>query len=183
MQYPFYGYNPMMAGQQAQKRIADLQNELSALQNMNNQMFPQQIQNTSSPLNSDTGVYVYVQDYQQVINYPTPADGKAMLFINLDKGIGWSKKFVNGTNVIQSFTINLLNTYDNNIAQQGPGTEEVTNTPNNDILDNLMERMTHMEDNFEKILKALNERGQQNEIQSKTNNQRGQSSSQSSTSR
>lgn len=181
MQYPFYGYNPMMAGQQAQRRIEDLQRELTALQNMNNQMFPQQ-QNPSSSLGSDTGTYVYVQDYQQVVSYPTPADGKAILFINLDKGIGWSKKFVNGTNVIQSFTIGLLNTYDNNVVQPGGAPEASPSVENNDMIDNLMERMTKMEDNFEKLLNALNGRGQRNEVQPKTNTQRGQGNSQSTTS-
>lgn len=183
MQYPFYGYNPMMAGQQAQKRIADLQNELNALQQMNNQMYSQTPSNSSSPLNNDTGIYVYAQDYQQVVSYPTPADGKATLFINLDKGIGWSKKFVNGTNVIQSFTISFLNGYDNSNVQPNNVTESLPSDTNNDILENLMQRMTQMEDNFEKVLNTLNGKVQNNAIQSKANNQRSQSNSQSSTSR
>lgn len=182
MQYPFYGYNPMMAGQQAQRRIEDLQRELAALQNMNNQMFPQQQQNSSTSLNSDTGTYVYVQDYQQVTSYPTPADGKAILFINLDKGIGWSKKFVNGANVIQSFTIGLLNTYDNSVVQPSGAPEATPNVADNELLDNLMERMTKIEDNFEKLLSALNGKEQQNAIQPKANNQRSQGNSQSTTS-
>lgn len=178
MQFPFYGYNPMIAGQQAQQRINNLQQELITLQQMNNQMYPQ---NTSAPLNNDTGIYVYAQDYQQVVSYPTPADGKATLFINLDKGIGWSKKFVNGTNVIQSFTISFLNGYDNSNVQPSGAPEASPNVEDNSILDNLMQRMMQLEDNFEKILNGLNNRGNKDEIQHKPNNQHGQENIKSST--
>lgn len=71
------------------------------------QQMQQPVQSTSM---SNQGRWVYVNDYNDVVSYPTPSDGNAMLFVNLDRGLLWSKKFVNGSNSIQTFTIQPYNT-------------------------------------------------------------------------
>ena len=47
----------------------------------------------------------YVDNYGEVINTPAPANGEAMIFVNLDSGTLWSKKIISGTPVIQPYTI------------------------------------------------------------------------------
>lgn len=82
-----------------------------------NPYYNQQPQRQYSPM-SNRGVFVYVNDYQEVVNTPTSADGNATLFVNLEQGIIWSKKFINGTNSIQAFRISPLNNLENNPTEE-----------------------------------------------------------------
>ena len=157
--YPYYQQNQM-------DRINQQIQQLQQLQMQYNQYAPQQ--NSQNIALSNRGTYVYVNDYQEVVNYPTPADGNAILFFNLDKGILWSKKFINGSNSIQAFTISPLNSFsnepiNNSIQDKKPLVEE----NNNDLMDNLLNRMTNIEDKFDKIMSSLN---QNNRQQMKNNN-------------
>jgi len=53
--------------------------------------------------NSFTGYYV--SDYNEVLNTAVPSNGDAVLFANLDQGMMWSKKLVNGLPTIQPYKI------------------------------------------------------------------------------
>ena len=153
--YNNYGYNPYV-----QPNYDRVDAQIRQLQELKNQM-EQQNYNYSSQqpqtnvAMSNRGTYVYVQDYQEVVNYPTPADGNAVLFFNLDNGILWSKKFVNGSNSIQAFTIAPLNSVGNDNAEAKPKNDNISlESPKNDeIIDNILTRMTSLEDKLDEILK------------------------------
>ena len=105
---------------------------------------------------SNRGTYVYVNDYQEVVNYPTPADGNAVLFFNLDKGILWSKKFINGSNSIQAFTIAPLNSVGADRVNNTTSEEAPLETAKNDeITDNMLSRITNLEDKFDELLETI----------------------------
>lgn len=110
-------FNPSM-GINTQRQIEELQRELGRLSQMQASMYPQsQYKNNVGNKQYETGTYVYVSDYQEVLDYPTPTDGSAVLFLCLDKGLAWSKKFVNGKSSVQALTIGFLNSYDQNETQ------------------------------------------------------------------
>lgn len=48
-----------------------------------------------------TGQYIYVNDFNEVVNAQVPLSGDAILFIG--EGIMWSKKFLNGQPYISAF--------------------------------------------------------------------------------
>lgn len=123
-----------------------------ALQNFQNILGQyQQMQQPLQPAPmSNQGRWLYVNDYNDVISYPTPSDGNAMLFINLDKGLLWSKKFVNGSNSIQTFMIQPYNTVSTEpIVQE----QEQENKRSVDI-EKILERLDRLED--EHIRKTTN---------------------------
>lgn len=122
-----------------------------ALQNFQNllgqyQQMQQPIQSTSM---SNQGRWVYVNDYNDVVSYPTPSDGNAMLFVNLDRGLLWSKKFVNGSNSIQTFTIQPYNT----VAAE-PVVEQPREESRAVDIEKILERLDRLEN--EHIRKASN---------------------------
>ena len=51
----------------------------------------------------------YVNDYSEVLNYAAPSDGTSILFANLDQGLIWSKKLINGQSYIQPYRIIPIN--------------------------------------------------------------------------
>lgn len=149
------GFNPT-TGFNTQRQIEELQREINRLSQLNASMYPQtqpQYRNYQPNITGnkqyETGVYVYVNDYQEVLDYPTPTDGSAVLFLCLDKGLGWSKKFTNGTSSIQALSVQFLNAYndkDTTASEQSSNTSESTN--NEDImalLTNLADRLTALE--------------------------------------
>ena len=136
-------YNNAYNAQQA------LQNSLANLQNLQAQYQAKQIypnQNLPVMSMSNRGVFIYVADYQDVVNYPTSADGLATLFVNLDKGLLWSKKFINGQNAIQTYSITPINnlTSENQIDKESSKDE-----------DNLTKRIDNLEGNMNKLLDLL----------------------------
>ena len=174
-----YGYgNPYMQGN-PMDRVSQQMQQLQQLQNQYQQMGMgqqpvQQQNNNNNVAMSNRGTYVYVNDYQEVVNYPTPADGNAVLFFNLDKGILWSKKFVNGANSIQAFAISPLNSVSNEgITTPTPNEEKAVIEPKNDeIIDNLLNRVTDIEDKFDKIMEMLTPKVTPNN-KPNNNNQKG----------
>ena len=133
---PYTGYNPN-----------ELQNRLNQLQQMISQLqVNQPIQNNQNvmPNNSlEKGIYVYVKDYQDVVNYPTSADGKATIFIG--NGIIWSKKIMDGKNCIQAYSFSPIN--DNQTSTQSTN-ENISNKDDirDALLDNICERLTQIEE-------------------------------------
>lgn len=51
----------------------------------------------------------YVNDYSEVLNYAAPSDGTSILFANLEQGLIWSKKFIQGQTYIQPYRIIPIN--------------------------------------------------------------------------
>lgn len=134
--YPSY-YPPQP--DQFNKQIAEYQRLLSQMQQQ-------------SPSMSNRGAYIYVNDYQEVVNYPTSADGNATLFVNLEKGILWSKKFVDGKNCIQAYFISPINDF-NPQTSKSTTQEEIAVKPkeNNEIME-IMERFGKRLDSIEEKL-------------------------------
>ena len=127
--YNTYGYNQ----NEIQNKINQLQQMLSQYQNMQ-----------QAPINNniDKGIYVYVKDYQDVVNYPTSADGKATIFIG--NGIMWSKKILDGKNCIQAYSFAPIN--DNQPTQSEQPKSEI----NEALLDNICERLSAIEEKINK---------------------------------
>lgn len=126
--------------------------QFSGLLNQYQQMQQPPQQNVQVPL-SNQGRWYYVTDYNEVATTPTPQDGTASLFVNLDKGVLWSKKFVNGANSIQAFSIQPLNEFGTQLPQPTPQpVQSVESQPSislEDILGeikNLSERVGKLED-------------------------------------
>jgi hypothetical protein len=76
--------------------------------------------------NGNSFVGHYINDYSEVLNTAVPMNGEAVLFANLEQGMIWSKKMVNGVPNIQPFK--LLPLYQE-VQKQ---TEPINNSP--DIL-------------------------------------------------
>lgn len=129
--YNPYGYNQ----NEIQNKINQLQQMLSQYQNLQ-----------QAPINNniDKGIYVYVKDYQDVVNYPTSADGKATIFIG--NGIMWSKKILDGKNCIQAYSFAPIN--DNQPIQNEQ--QQPKNEINEALLDNICERLSAIEEKLNK---------------------------------
>ena len=153
-----YGYgNPYGQGN-PMDRVNQQMQQLQQLQAQYQQMgMGQQPTPNNNVAMSNRGTYVYVNDYQEVVNYPTPADGNAVLFFNLDKGILWSKKFVNGANSIQAFAISPLNSVSNEgmVNNTSENDKGIVEPKSDEIIDNLLNRVTNIEDKFDKIMEML----------------------------
>lgn len=130
-------FNPYMPNNQP-KTPQQLQAELQAMlqgqyapmynalqqQGMNMGMQPQ---NPNQP--STSGMYVFVNDYNEVENYPVPADGRAVLLFINGQNVYYSKKIVNGQPMLQAYNympINMNGNVDNNAqpAEEKPQTFE-----------------------------------------------------------
>lgn len=129
-------FNPYMPNGQP-KSPQQLQAELAAMlqgqyapmynafqqQNMNMGMPPQ---NPNQP--STSGMYVFVNDYNEVENYPVPADGRAVLLYINGQSVYYSKKIVNGQPMLQAYNympINMNGNVDNaQSAEEKPQTFE-----------------------------------------------------------
>lgn len=153
--YQYNNYGNMNMQQQIQQQISQLQN----LQNQYNQMY-QQPQN-QQPITR--GSFIQVKDYQEVINYPTDASGMPTLFMNENNGVFWVKKFIDGSNKIQAYSFAPINDFSTNTINNTNQDEKASkNENNNDIIDNLMGRMTKLEDTQEEIIKLLKGRANNN---------------------
>lgn len=129
-------YNPYINNMQP-KTPQQLQAELQAMlqgqyapmynalqqQGMNMGMPPQ---NPNQP--STSGMYVFVNDYNEVENYPVPADGRAVLLFINGQNVYYSKKIVNGQPMLQAYNympINMNGNVDNTQpAEEKPQTFE-----------------------------------------------------------
>lgn len=135
---PYNSFNP----NELQNRINQLQQMLGQFQNNQNM---QNNQNNININSLEKGIYVYVKDYQDVVNYPTSADGKATIFIG--NGIMWSKKIMDGKNCIQAYSFAPIN--DTQSSQNNQPVND--STSNNDeitaaLLDNICERLNLIEE-------------------------------------
>lgn len=136
--YPNYGqFNP-----------AEMQNRINQLQQMLGQY-----QNMQQPLQAtnDKGIYVYVKDYQEVVNYPTSADGKATMFIG--NGIMWSKKIMDGKNCIQAYSFAPMNEVQAQPQQDNQTQQTIQPNISEQLLDNICERLNMIE---EKLNNSIN---------------------------
>lgn len=122
--------------------------QFSGLLNQYQQMQQAQQPNVQVPM-SNQGRWYYVNDYNDVATTPTPQDGTASLFVNLDRGVLWSKKFVNGANNIQAFSIQPLNEFGSQIPQPVVSEPQQSSSSLDDIMNelkNLSERVGKLED-------------------------------------
>lgn len=142
----------------SQVKLDALEQEVARLRQMQAQMYPQPNGNMSqSNRRIEGGKYFYVYDYQEVVDFPTPADGSAVLFLCLDKngamnGRAWSKKIVNGTSSIQELSVafmnsNSYNQSDTQSSQQEQSQPQVTNEDIMALLGSLADRLTALEGN------------------------------------
>lgn len=51
----------------------------------------------------------YIDNYNDVLNYAAPTDGSAVLFANLNEGMMWSKKIINGVPYVQPYRLMPIN--------------------------------------------------------------------------
>lgn len=101
-----YG-NQQYNTQKINEQITQSQRMLDQLKNGQQVAQPNYQQQSNSY--NETGIYVYVSNYSEVINYPVSIDGKATLFICLQNEICWVKKMINGVPSIQTFSLKALN--------------------------------------------------------------------------
>ena len=59
-------------------------------------------------LGAESFIGYYVNDYNEVLNMAVPSNGQSVLFANLDSGMLWSKKIINGVPVIQPYHIQAI---------------------------------------------------------------------------
>lgn len=115
----YNAYMPNMQPKTPQQLQAELQAMLqgqyapiyNAFQQQNMNM-PQQSPNQPST----NGMYIFVNDYSEVENYPVPADGRAVLIFINGQNVYYSKKLVNGQPMLQAFNympINMNGSVDN----------------------------------------------------------------------
>ena len=55
--------------------------------------------------NNNSFIGYYVGDYNEVLNTAVPSSGDAVIFVNLDQGMIWSKKIINNIPTIQPYKI------------------------------------------------------------------------------
>lgn len=142
-------FNPYMQNGQP-KSPQQLQAELTAM--LQGQYAPMynayQQQNMQAPMPnqpSTSGNYIFVNDYNEVENYPVPADGRAVLIFVSGQQVYYSKKLVNGQALIQPFTYAPLNangTTDTTTVEEKPVSfeDKVINA-----LQTLSDRITQLE--------------------------------------
>lgn len=147
MQYNPYNYNYYNT-QNLQNQLQQNINELQRLQSIN------QIKNSQ-------GLLVQVSNYQEVVNYPTDASGKPYCFICEPQGIMWIKKFVDGTNRIQTYNFAPANDFNN--QDDNP----IINNSHNEAIENLQSRMVKLENNLEELISFI-KKGVSNESSSDT---------------
>lgn len=144
-------FNPYMQNGQP-KSPQQLQAELTAM--LQGQYAPMynayQQQNMQAPMPnqpSTSGNYIFVNDYNEVENYPVPADGRAVLIFVSGQQVYYSKKLVNGQALIQPFTYAPLNA-NGTTADSAPTQEEKPQSFEDKVvaaLQNLSDRMTQLE--------------------------------------
>lgn len=156
-------YNPYMPNGQP-KSPQQLQAELAAMlqgqytpmynafqqQNMNMGM---PTQNPNQP--STSGNYVFVNDYNEVENYPVPADGRAVLLYINGQNVYYSKKIVNGQPMLQAYNYMPIN-MNGNVDNASPA-EEKPQTFEDKVLvalQGLSDRITTLENAKPKIKTA-----------------------------
>lgn len=87
------------------------------------------------------GLLIQVNDYQEVVNFPTDASGRPYAFICEAKNVMWIKKFIDGTNRIQTYNFYPVNDFKDNPINDTK-VEEKANTSENkgELLENLQEK-------------------------------------------
>lgn len=132
---PYNQFNPT----EMQNRINQLQQMLGQFQN--NQQMQMPAQQSGMP-QLEKGIYVYVKDYQDVMNYPTSADGKATIFIG--NGIMWSKKIIDGKNCVQSYSFAPIN--ETSTTQNNDSNNNSKDELKDALLDNICDRLAAIEE-------------------------------------
>lgn len=125
----------------------------------------QQLQNIQQ--NIPRGSFIQVKDYQEVVNYPTDASGNPTLFMNENTGVFWVKKFIDGSNKIQAYSFAPINDFSSEMINNTREENKPLKTDlNHDIIDNLMKRITKLEDMNDEIVKLLKNKVVKNENKS-----------------
>jgi hypothetical protein len=94
----------------------------------NNPYLQQQQNQNSNPSLGQSGSFMFVKSFNEVENYPVSPDGRPTLFF-MSNGIFWSKKFLNGKTVIQTFNYGTMNT--NGESGALDSTQETQNADSN----------------------------------------------------
>lgn len=147
--YQPFGYNNFNSQniqEQIQKNIAELQR----LQNN----YKQNPQLNGSKANQ--GLLIPVNDYEEVVNYPTDASGRPYAFICEAKNVMWIKKFIDGSNRIQTYNFYAVNDFKGEPINDTKKSEKsITSENNGELIENLQERMVKLEDTQSQILDLL----------------------------
>jgi len=96
----------------------------------------------------------YVGDYNEVLNYAAPSDGSAILFANLEQGLIWSKKLINGQSYIQPYRIIPIN---NESKPPEPVKQTTTDEKLDQVLTILLRRESESAGNDEHATKSIKE--------------------------
>lgn len=84
----------------------------------------------------------YISNYNDVLNMAVPSNGQSVLFANLDEGMIWSKKLVQGVPQIQPYKI--IPVYDTAREPVKSNTDSIL-----EQLKTITERLNKMEDKNE----------------------------------
>lgn len=85
--------------QQYKNILNSLQNNMCPQPNQQRQQNAQ----SANPAMGQRGMFIQVNDYKDVENYPVSPDGTPTLFFDYQHGFFWSKKLLNGQTVVQDF--------------------------------------------------------------------------------
>ena len=103
-----------------------------------------------------TFVGYYVTNYQDVLNSPAPITGEPVLFANLDHGVLYSKKLVNGRAFVQAYSIAPVNS-----TGYPPKAPETHTEPSSDDLSKRMDKLTS---EIENLAKSLSTKKQEDKV-------------------
>ena len=84
-----------------------------------------------------------IDNYNDVLNYAAPSDRSAVIFANLNEGMLWSKKLINGIPYIQPYRLIPIN-------NEGKPPEPIQKLSTDEKLDKLIDILTRRELNNER---------------------------------
>lgn len=158
------GFNQFMpkTPQQLQAELQTmLQGQYAPIYNAYQQNMQMQPPTANQP--STSGNYVFVNAYNEVENYPVPADGRAVLIFIVGQNVYYSKKIANGQAMIQPYTYAPLNA---NGVMETPAQEEKPQSFEDKVvaaLQSLSDRMTQLETAKPKAKQTKKETGEVND--------------------
>ena len=85
--------------------------------------------------NDNSFIGYYISDYNDVLRMPVSSSGQPTLFVNLNQGMAWSKKNLNGQSYIQAYSLLPINT---------EGTPKEENN-NGDVLNKIISKLDTLE--------------------------------------
>ena len=106
--------------------------------------------NYAAPAFGSTFVGYYVTNYQDVLNSPAPITGEPVLFANLDQGVLYSKKLVNGRAFVQAYSIAPVNS-----TGEPPKAPETHTEPSDGDLGKRLDKLTSEVENLAKSVSTM----------------------------